>query len=117
MKLILRWGVLALAIWIATATLPGLTVVGGFWAYLWVALLLSLINTFFGSLLKLLTLPVLLLSFGLFSIVINAAMLALTSRWSTHLNVDSFWHALLGSIVISAISWLLNSITSKRAQF
>jgi putative membrane protein len=114
MKLLLRWAILALAIWIATATLPGIDVVGGFWAYLWVALLFSLINTFIGSLLKILTFPALILTLGLFSIVINAAMLMLTARWSSHLNIDSFWHAILGAFFITLISSPLNAISKNR---
>jgi len=115
MKLLIRWGVLALAIWIATATLPGIKVTGGFWAFLWVAVLFSIINTFIGSFLKLLTFPALILSLGLFSVVINAAMLMLTSRWSSHLDIDTFWHGLLASIIISAVSALLNLITKRRS--
>jgi len=99
---------LALAFWVATVLLPGITIVGGFWKYVWVALLFGLINTFIGSILKLLTLPAILITFGLFSFIINAAMLMLTSRWSSALDVKNFGYALLGSLVISLVSALLN---------
>jgi putative membrane protein len=114
MRLLFRWSVLALAIWIATALLPGITVTGGFWAYLWVALLFGLINTFIGSLLKFLTLPAMVLTLGLFNFVINAAMLELTSRWSTHFDVKNFSSALLGALVISLVTWSLNIFTKKK---
>ena len=114
MKLILRWAILALAIWATTAVIPGIKVTGGFGAYLWVALLFGFINAFLGSFLKLLTFPAVLLSFGLFSFVINAAMLMLTSRWSKHLDVDNFLTALLGSLLISVISAILSAVTNKR---
>ena len=55
-----------------------------------------------------------LLSFGLFSFVINAAMLELTSRWSKHLDVKNFTSALLGSLLISAISAILGAITTRK---
>jgi putative membrane protein len=108
MKLLVRWAILALAFWVATVLLPGITIVGGFWKYVWVALLFGLINTFIGSLLKLLTLPAILITFGLFSFIINAAMLALTSRWSSALDVKNFGYALLGSLIISVVSSILN---------
>ena len=108
MKLLVRWAILALAFWVATVLLPGITIVGGFWKYVWVALLFGLINTFIGSILKLLTLPAILITFGLFSFIINAAMLMLTSRWSSALDVKNFGYALLGSLVISLVSALLN---------
>jgi putative membrane protein len=117
MRLLLRWAILALAIWATTAVVPGIKVNGGFGAYLWVALLLGLINAILGSLLKVLTFPAVLLSFGLFVFVINAAMLELTSRWSKHLDVKNFWAAFLGSLLISLITSILGAITKRKPTF
>ena len=114
MKLLLRWAILALAIWATTAVVPGIKVNGGFGAYLWVALLFGFINAFLGSILKVLTFPAVLLSFGLFVFVINAAMLELTSRWSKHLDVKNFWAALLGSLLISLITPILGAVTNRK---
>jgi putative membrane protein len=114
MKLLARWGILAIAVWIATALVPGIRVNGGVWKYLWVALLFGLINAVFGSILKVLTLPAVLLSFGLFIFVINAAMLMLTARWTSALDIKNFWSALLGSLVISLVSTILNRSLIKR---
>ena len=114
MKLLARWGILALAVWIATALVPGIKVNGGAWKYLWVALLFGLINAFFGSILKVLTFPAVLLSFGLFLFVINAAMLMLTAHWSSALDIKNFWSALLASLVISFVSAILNRSLIKR---
>ena len=113
MRLIVRLIASALAFWAATALISGITVNGGAWSYLWVALLFGLINGLIGSLLKLFTLPAILLTFGLFSFVINAAMLMLTARWSERLDVTNFWSALGASIIISLISTLLVSIFNK----
>ena len=77
MNLIVRLTSGALAFWAATSLLDGITVNGGAWSYLWVALLFGLINGVIGSLVKLLTLPAILLSLGLFAFVVNAAMLML----------------------------------------
>ena len=110
MKLLARWAILALAFWIATLFLSGIKVHGGFWSYLWVALLFGFINTFIGSILKLLTLPAVLITFGLFSFVINAAMLMLTSRWASgSLHVTNFGYALAGSLIISFFSSVMTN--------
>jgi putative membrane protein len=73
-----------------------------------VALLFGLINGFIGSLVKLLTLPAILLSLGLFAFVINAAMLMLTARWSDSLDVSNFWSALAASLIISIVTTVIS---------
>jgi putative membrane protein len=95
--------------WIATLIVPGITIDGGVKTYLWVALLFGLINSIFGSIIKVLTFPVSLVTFGLFIFVINAAMLSLTARWSDKLNVTGFWSALLASLIISVITTLFKT--------
>ena len=108
MNLIIRLIAAALGFWAATALISGITVNGGPWSYLWVTLLFGLINSILGSIIKLLTLPALLLSLGLFVFVINAAMLMLTARWSDRLAVDNFWSALWASLIISLITTILS---------
>ena len=103
----IRWAVLAFSMWIATLIVPGITVNGGVGTYLWVALLFGLINSVFGSIIKVLTFPVSIVTFGLFLFVINAAMLSLTARWSEKLEVTGFWSALLASLIISVITTVL----------
>jgi putative membrane protein len=95
--------------WIATLIVPGITIDGGVKTYLWVALLFGLINSIFGSIIKVLTFPVSIITFGLFIFVINAAMLSLTARWSDKLNVTGFWSALLASLIISVITTLFKT--------
>ena len=105
--IVVRWAVLAFSMWIATLIVPGITVNGGVGTYLWVALLFGLINSVFGSIIKVLTFPVSIVTFGLFLFVINAAMLSLTARWSEKLEVTGFWSALLASLIISVITTVL----------
>jgi putative membrane protein len=106
----------ALAFWAATSLIDGITVNGGAWSYLWVALLFGLINGVIGSLVKLLTLPAILLSLGLFAFVVNAAMLMLTARWSERLDVVDFKSALSASLIISIVTTIINkSFKSKRS--
>jgi putative membrane protein len=113
MKLLVRWAALALSFWVATALIPGIDVEGGFTTYLWVALLFGLLNATLGSLLKLLTLPAVILTLGLFLVVVNAAMLMLASRWSEKLEVENFWAAIFAAIIISVITRLVSSIGTK----
>jgi putative membrane protein len=87
---------------------------GGAWSYLWVALIFALINTFLGSFLKLMTLPAVILTAGLFLIVINAAMLELTTHISKALTITNFWAAIFASIIISLVSGAGSRLSSKR---
>jgi putative membrane protein len=107
--LLVRWAVLAFSMWIATLVVPGISVDGGIATYLWVALLFGITNTFFGAIIKVLTFPVSIVTFGLFLLVINAAMLSLTARWSERFEVNGFWSALFASLIISVITTLFKS--------
>ena len=113
MKLLVRWAALALSFWVATALIPGIDVEGGFTTYLRVALLFGLLNATLGSLLKLLTFPAVILTLGLFLVVVNAAMLMLVSRWSEKLEVENFWAAIFAAIIISVITRLVSSVGTK----
>ena len=99
-----------LAFWSATSLLDGISVNGGAWSYLWVALLFGLINGVIGLLVKLLALPAILLSLGLSAFVVNAAMLMLTARWSTQLDVVDFKSALVASLIISTVTTIINRV-------
>jgi len=103
----------ALAFWAATSLIPGITIIGGAKTYLWVAFLFGLINGLLGSLVKLLALPAILLSLGLFLFVINAAMLMLTARWSDRLDINNFWSALAASLIISIVTTFLSQFLKK----
>ena len=110
MKLLIRWVALAASFWVATSLVPGISVDGGLKTYLWVALLFGLINALLGSIIRLLTLPITFLSFGLFLVVINAAMLQLTARWSDKLTIDNFWSAIFASVIISFVTSVLGKV-------
>ena len=103
----------ALAFWAATSLISGITIIGGAKTYLWVAFLFGLINGLIGSLVKLLTLPVTLLSLGLFLFVIDTAMLMLTARWSDKLDIHNFWSVFLASLIISIATTFLNQLFKK----
>jgi putative membrane protein len=113
-KLLLRWAVLAIAIWVAAAVVPGVHVHGGVLTYLWVALLFGLVNALLGPILRLVTLPFTLLTLGLFALVVNAVLVAVTAGLSPKLDVGGFFSAFLAALVISLISAVLNRFTKKR---
>ena len=113
MTLLVRWATLALSFWVATTLIPGINVEGGFITYLWVALLFGLLNATMGSLLKLLTLPAVILTLGLFLVVVNASMLMLVARWSDKLDVNNFWSAIFAAIIISVITRVVSDVGRK----
>jgi putative membrane protein len=117
MSLIIRLIAGALAFWAATSLISGVDVIGGAWSYLWVALLFGLINGILGSIVKLLTLPAILITLGLFSLVVNAAMLMLTARWSDRLDVVDFWSALWASLIISLITTIITKSLKSKKKF
>jgi putative membrane protein len=114
-KLLLRWIINAVAIYVAMELVPGIEVVGEWTVYLWTALILGLVNALIAPILKLLTCPLIILTLGLFTLVINALMLWLASVIAISLDVgfivEGFWAALLGSIVISVVSFALSILT------
>jgi putative membrane protein len=114
-RLLLRLAINIIAILIAVNTVPGLQLSGPWWGLAAVALIFGLVNTGIRPLLLLLALPVVVLTLGLFMLLINAAMLYLTSYlaegFGVILQIDSFFSALLGALVISIISGLLSLLS------
>lgn len=92
----------------AAATLIDGIHVSGFWGAFLTAAILGLLNTFLRPILLLLTLPINILSLGLFTFVINAILLMMASGVIAGFEVRSFGSALLGSLVISGVNWILN---------
>lgn len=108
MRLILKLLINAAALWVAAKLISGITLEGEFLTILLVALVFGLVNTFIKPILKILSFPVIILTLGLFTVVINAAMLGLTAAITAALSVADFWAALLGAIVISVVSTVLS---------
>jgi putative membrane protein len=115
MGLLLRWLILTVAIIIASYLLEGIHI-SGFFSAFFAAAILGILNALFRPVLILLTLPINILSLGLFTFIINALMLKMVSGIIPGFEVHGFWTAILGSLVISVISWLLNSFISDRGR-
>ena len=113
--IILRWLVLTLAIMVAAYLIRGIAI-KGFSSALLAAAMLGILNAFFRPILIILTLPINILTLGLFTFVINAVLLMMASGVIRGFEVQGFWPALLGSLVISIISWLLSSFINEKGR-
>ena len=115
MHFLLRLLINAAALWVAIQLVDGIEHRGSWWSLLFVALVFGLLNASIRPLLKLLSLPLIILTLGLFIFVINALMLLLTAWVSGQLDlgfyVDGFWDAFVGGLIISIVSFLLSLFT------
>lgn len=101
----LRLGITALGLWLAQRLVPGITF-DGTGTLVIAALLLGFVNAVVRPLAVLLTLPITVLTLGLFVLVVNAAMLALVAALLDGFHVAGFGSALLGSIIVGVTSWI-----------
>jgi len=109
MMLLLKWLLMTLSVGITAYLIPGIAL-SGFFSALLVALFLGIINTLVRPLLILITLPITILTLGLFTFVINAVLVLLASKVVHGFEVKGFWWAMLFSIVLSIIQYILNKI-------
>ncbi|MGY1720247.1 phage holin family protein [Blastococcus sp. SYSU DS0552] len=100
--------------------LPGLEVVpnpdaplGEFGTYLWIALIFGVVNAIVGPILRLLSLPFVLLTLGLFLLLINAALLGLTAAITDRLTVDGFGTAVIGGLILAVAGWVADQLLDR----
>jgi putative membrane protein len=122
MPFVIRLLVNAAALWVATRIVPGVTYDGGVLPFLGVALVFGIINATLRPLTKILTFPLILVTLGLFALVVNGFMLWLTSSLSRSLglgfHVSGFWSAFFGALVVSIVSAVLSlSIRPPRVEY
>lgn len=124
-RLVLRWAINAVALYVAVGTgwLPGIHAESRQWlAILALALVFGLVNALVRPLLKLLTCPLILVTLGLFTLVINMALFVLTGWIGQQFNIGFtlddpwYWHAFLGSLVVGAVSTVLTLILRDELQ-
>ena len=113
-KFFIRWAINAVALYVAVVIVPGIDFEGKWTGVLWLALIIGLLNALVRPLLKFFTFPLIVLTLGLFTVVVNTLILLL-ANWigqvfDLGLTVDGFWPALLGSLVISIVSVLMGVI-------
>lgn len=104
----------ALALWLVTLIVPGVEVMGGVGAFIWVALVFMFVNAFISPVVKLLSLPLRILTLGLFSLLVNALLFAIVG-WISNgigsgLDISGFWAAFFGAIVMAIASWIVEAV-------
>lgn len=107
--ILLRWLISALALMLVAYLVPGITV-ASFYTALILALVLGFLNAIVRPILLFLTLPITILTLGLFALVINAGIFLFTASIIKGFAVDGFWAAFVGSLVLWLFNWLLNSL-------
>ena len=121
MLLLARLSINAAALWVAIRLVPGISYEGDWPLLFFVALVFGMLNASVRPVLRLLTFPFLIVTLGLFTFVLNALMLWLTSAISGAIGlgfqVDGFWTAFVGALVVSAVSFALSLfVTSGRSE-
>jgi len=106
---VLRVAIVALGLWLATLILPGLYFESAGYL-LGAALLLGIVNAIVRPIAVVLTLPLTLLTLGLFLLVVNAAMLGLVAALLAGFQISSFWTALGGSLIVSITGWVASGL-------
>ena len=113
MQFIINLVLIALAIMLAAAIIPGVHI-EGFWNALLAGFLISLVNTFIGGILRILTFPINFLTFGLMSFVITVLMIMLVDSMMSTFSISSFWVTVIFAIVLAIIRTIFNSILTPR---
>jgi len=113
MKLLLRWVLNAVALLGIAYYLPGIEV-NGFYAVLIIALVLGLVNALVRPILVVLTLPITIVTLGLFILVINALLFWFTSMVVKGFEVDGFISAFIGALIMTVVSWVVSALIKKK---
>ena len=113
-QLIIRVVINAVALWVADALLPGLSVSDSTGQLILVAVVFGLVNAFIKPIVQILSCPLTILTLGLFTLVINALMLMLTGWLTGGVATAGFGSALLGAIIISIVSMVLSSVLTSK---
>ncbi|HXQ33056.1 MAG TPA: phage holin family protein [Anaerolineales bacterium] len=115
-KFILRWAINAIALYLAVLILPGIDLRSDLVSILWLALIFGLVNALFRPLIQLLTCPLIILTLGLFTLVINTFLFWLTSvigqsfGFGLTISDPVWWNAFLGGLVVSVVSVVMTLI-------
>jgi putative membrane protein len=111
--LLIRVAIIMAAFGITAWLLDGMEMSGGFFGYLWVAILFGLVNAILGTILRLLTLPFIILTLGLLAILINALMLEITDALTSNLTIDEFWWTTIwASIILALVTVVLDYVVA-----
>jgi putative membrane protein len=109
LRLLVAWGINALALWVANAIFDGVRIHGA-WAYIIGAAVLGIANGILKPLLTILTLPLIILTLGVFYFVINIAMLLLAEWAAPNFSIDGFWTYVGTVVIIWLVNWAAHSV-------
>lgn len=112
-RLLITWLVMALAVAITVLVVPGVHVDGGVGAFLLIALVWGLVDGIVGPIAHFLSLPLTLLTFGLFALVVNGLLFLLTDVFVSALHVDNFFSAIVAALVLSIATWVLHVVLDR----
>jgi putative membrane protein len=115
MGIFLRWLILTAAIMAASYLIDGIRVSGFFSAFC-AAAVLGILNALFRPILFILTLPINIMTFGLFTFVINALLLKMASGVIPGFDVHGFWSAVFAALIISGVNWMLSSFINEHGR-
>jgi len=111
-RILVNWALVAVAFAITSWLLSGMSVSGGVLGYLWVSLLFGLVNVVAGTILRLLTLPLTVLTLGLSLFLVNAVVLEITDWLTKDLTIDDFfWTAIFAAVIMSVVSLALDLVS------
>lgn len=113
MRILLVWILNAIALWLVAALVPGVQVQDPLHAFI-AAVVLGLVNALVKPLLVILTLPITVLTLGLFLLVINALLFWGVGSLLPGFHVDGFWWAMLGALVYSVLTWALSALLPRK---
>jgi putative membrane protein len=113
---LVRMLITAISLWLAALVVPGMHLVG-FGTVLGAALVLGIVNAFVRPIVILLTLPLTILTLGLFLLVVNAMMLGLVSAMFSGFSISGFWSAIFGAIFVSFFSWLASAFIGPTGRY
>jgi putative membrane protein len=115
-KFIIRLAINAIALYLAVLILPGIDLRGSYTSIIWLALIFGLVNALFGPLLKFLTCGLIVLTLGLFTLVINAFLFYLTALIGQYFDIGLlisepvWWNSFLGALVVTVVSIIMTTI-------
>lgn len=114
-NLLLRWGINSLGLWIAASLIGSVSFdQESLSVILWSGLLLAIINAFIKPIVVILSLPAIVLTLGLFVVVVNGLMVSLLSKFYGQLNIESFGAAIVTGLVIGLVNFLVTKIVEPR---
>jgi putative membrane protein len=119
-RFVLKVVVMAGVFWLVTQVVPGVQVngdtaapLGVFGTFLWIALIFAVVNAVVGPVLRLLSLPFVILTLGLFLLVINAALLGITAALTDRLHVAGIGAAIVGGLVLAIGGWVADQVVER----